>query len=291
MNALQRTVGIRPVILALTAVALAPFCAAGQTVPPEPAASSPKEPPVAMNATAFASGEELEYQIRWGLVTAGSATLSAQRQPDASGRPAYRFTMLAATTPFLDRIYKVRDRFESWADAGMTASLRYHQSQSEGSYRRELGVTFAPDQQQATRTINGEQGSPISVFPGTFDPLAAMYAVRIMRELAENQTVEVPISDGKASVRGRGRILRAESITTPAGTFDTWVMEPEMYDIKGVFEKSKGAKILVWFSRDPRHLPVRISSKVMIGWFTAELTAVKPGTNAETLLPPPPPET
>ena len=52
-------------------------------------------------------------------------------------------------------------------------------------------------------------------------------------------------------------------------------MEPDTKDLAGVFKKSKGAKLFIWVTKDAQHLPVKISSKVFIGSFTAELTSIK----------------
>lgn len=265
--------------------------AAGMAQETAPAVPSPATPPAAI--TAFAPGERLEYRIRWGLVTAGSASLQVLHEPDHGGVPAYRFSMAAATTPFLDTIYKVRDTFDSWVSTDLRQSLEYRQDQEEGSHRRRLRVTYDPVTLTALRIFNEKGNPPLPIRPGTFDPLGAMYAVRAMPDLKTGQDVTLPISDGKVIAQGRGRIVKEETITTPAGTFSTLCMEPELAGVKGVFEKSSGAKIHIWFTKDRHHLPVRVSSKIIIGSFTAELVSVTPGSAAAVppvspVKPPPP---
>lgn len=262
----------------LAAVALAAVPLAGFAQEPAAAPAPRRETPPAARA-AFAPGERLDYQIRWGLITAGNASLSVQLVKEHGGVPAYRFIMTAATTPFLDKIYRVRDCFDSWVSADMAHSLQYRQSQAEGSRQRDLLVTYDPATLTALRIFNHKGNPPLAIQPGTFDPLGAMYAIRSMRELKDGQVVVMPISDGKVNAQGSGRIVGKETITTPAGIFDTLLMEPELAGVKGVFEKSKGAKIRIWFTKDRRHLPVRVSSKVLIGSFTAELVSITPGTN------------
>ena len=46
----------------------------------------------------------------------------------------------------------------------------------------------------------------------------------------------------------------------------------------GVFQKSKDAEILVWFSADKRRIPVKVRSKVKVGHFTMELVDYRPPT-------------
>ncbi len=260
---------------------MAAWTAWAEPIPAAPGASPPPAGSTVLVGipvpAAFQPGETLEYQIRWGFITAGYASLIVQEDKEFRSGNSLRITMAATTTTFLDTIYKVRDRFTSWLAPDLSQALEYRQKQEEGRYKRRLGVIFDPAKNEAVREINGELKAPITVKPGTFDPLGAMYAVRKRTDLAVGVTAELPISDGKTCVIGRGPILREETLKTPAGTFRTLVMEPEMLEVKGVFEKSQGAKILIWFTKDHRHIPVRISSKVMVGWFTADLIAIKSG--------------
>ena len=53
--------------------------------------------------------------------------------------------------------------------------------------------------------------------------------------------------------------------------YDTYLIEPEMKHIGGVFKKSKGAKIKLWITADKHRIPIRIKSKVTVGSFIGEL--------------------
>jgi len=57
------------------------------------------------------------------------------------------------------------------------------------------------------------------------------------------------------------------------GTYDTFLIEPEIEHVGGVFEKSKNAKIQVWVTADRRRMPVKIKSKVVVGSFVGELVS------------------
>jgi hypothetical protein len=58
-----------------------------------------------------------------------------------------------------------------------------------------------------------------------------------------------------------------------SGTYDTYLIEPEIKHIGGVFEKSKNAKIKLWVTADKRKIPVKIKSKVVVGSFVGELVS------------------
>lgn len=241
----------------------------------------------------FRVGERLRYRLSWGFVTAGYATLEVKPGEVINGEPARVFGMTAQTTAFVDRIYKVRDQFDSWVDADMKHSLKYQQQQHEGKHVGDRSVEFDWQGSTAQLTRDGKKRDPIKVPPGTFDPLSAMYALRL-RTFKLNDVVEIPVSDGKKCAIGRGTVVREERIKTPAGEFDTVVIEPEMKDVSGVFKKSPGAKIHVWFTKTAPFVPVKVASKVLIGSFVGELISIEAGppelTPAGTVTPAPPPD-
>jgi len=63
--------------------------------------------------------------------------------------------------------------------------------------------------------------------------------------------------------------LENKKITVEAGTFNCIVLEPLITE-GGLF-KSEG-KILMWVTDDDRKLPVKVSTKIIIGSIDAELT-------------------
>jgi len=76
----------------------------------------------------------------------------------------------------------------------------------------------------------------------------------------------------RLSALAEARVVGRETVSVPAGTFETFVVEPDMKNLGGVFKKSKDASMKIWVTADARCLPVKVKSKVAVGWFTAELT-------------------
>lgn len=71
-----------------------------------------------------------------------------------------------------------------------------------------------------------------------------------------------------------------------SGTYDTYLIEPELKHVGGVFEKSKNAKIQLWVTADKRRIPVKIKSKVVVGSFVGELvsaTGIKKEKTCQTV--------
>jgi hypothetical protein len=222
----------------------------------------------------FQPGERLHFALRWEAIPAGEASLEVLPLDVVEGQPACHFLMTARTTPFLDTIYRVRDRIEGWTDLEVTRSLRYRKDQQEGRRRRNIVVAFDWHAQSAQYTNLDHRRDPIAILPGTFDPLSAFYFTR-RAELPVGQSVQRPVTDGRRHVVGTARALRRETVTVPAGTFDTVLVEPDLKDVGGVFRKSPGARIFIWLTDDARRIPVKLQSRVVIGRFVGELVSLE----------------
>jgi hypothetical protein len=224
----------------------------------------------------FQPGEKLVFELKWTIISAGEATLEVLPLEQAKEDDIYHFALTAKTNKFLDNLYKVRDRIDAYTDVQMTHSIYYSQKQREGKTIKNTHVKFFWDQNQAVYydILKGKKRKPISLLPGTFDPLSIFYFARCL-PLETNLVLERPVTDGKKCVIGKTNIVKRETITVKAGTFDTFLMVPELKHIGGVFKKSENAKIELWVTADEKKIPVKLMSEVVVGSFSAELVSYK----------------
>lgn len=221
----------------------------------------------------FAPGERLSYDLRWTLVPAGQAVLEVLPMAMIGGQPAYHFRLTVTSNAFVDLIYKVRDRIDSYVNQEITQSLRYLKRQEEGEHRRNICVEF--DWTAGVVHHDDGVGKTTTELPyGTFDPFSAFYFVRTMI-FKEGDLLKRPVTDGVTTVMGHARVVKREFVELVDGSYDTYLLEPSMEKIGGVFEKEKGAKIKIWVTADNRHIPVKIASKVSIGSFVGELVGIE----------------
>ncbi|WP_319523405.1 DUF3108 domain-containing protein [uncultured Desulfosarcina sp.] len=227
----------------------------------------------AADLTAFQPGERLTFALKWTIVPAGTAVLEVLPREHMAGLDAFHFVLTAQSNAFVDAFYMVRDRVDAWSDATMQRSLLYRKKQHEGSTRRDITVTF--DWEAMTvQYINGNKvREPIAITEGSFDPLSVFYWSRFV-PLAVGGRLQCPVTDGKKHVLGIAHVVRRESIQVPAGRFDTFLIEPDLRHVGGVFEKSPDAKLQLWVTADRRRLPVKLKSKVVVGSFSGELTGM-----------------
>jgi hypothetical protein len=219
----------------------------------------------------FSPGEKLTFQIKWSFIPAGEVVLEILPMETINGVRAYHFLMTARTYPFIDLFYKARDRIDAYTDAEITHSILY-KKQKKGKSKRDVLVNFDWQRREAQYSNFGKKRKPVSIRPGSFDPLSVFYFFRL-HELRENAEVHAPVTDGNRCVVGRARIAKRETIKVAHTTYDTFLVEPDLRHIRGVFEKGKNAKFQIWIIADNRRIPVKIKSKVVVGSFVAELIA------------------
>jgi hypothetical protein len=223
---------------------------------------------------AFFPGEKLTYCIKWGYIPAGYSYLEVLPNETWNGQPVFHFQLKARTNSVVSKIYRVQDQIDSYVSIAGNRTVHYKKRVREGRTRRDITVLFNLNNQTAQYKNFDQFKSPISIPQYTFDPLAAFYYVRLFMP-DKTKSIFASVTDGKKCVVGKVRYIKQETISVPYGTFDTWLIEPDIKDVGGVFEKSKNAKIQIWITNDQRRIPVLLRSKVIVGSFYAELMKIE----------------
>jgi hypothetical protein len=222
----------------------------------------------------FSPGEKLTFKLKWMFITAGEAVLEVLPFETINHVKSYHFALTAKSSSFVDHFYKVRDRIDAYMSEEMTHSMLYKKDQHEGKRIRDEVVEFDWKRNKAQYSNFKKRRKPIDISPGTFDPLSAFYYVRLV-DIKENSVVERPVTDGKKCVVGQAAVIRREEIKIAGVTYDTYLIEPDLRHVGGVFEKSKDAKIQIWITADKRRIPVKLKSKVVVGSFVGELVSAE----------------
>lgn len=218
----------------------------------------------------FLIGEKLSYLISWSFIPAGRATLEViPAQDNDPAGSTYHFTMTAHTLPAVAWIYPYREKIHSYVAEGLEHGIMYTKSQESG-HPRDIAVRFDWRAGTAQYSNFGQTESPIPVPPGTLDPLSALYFIRT-QQLTSHVTLERAVSDGKKISLGKAKFLSKETLAIRGKTYQTIKIEPDLRDVKGVFEKSPGAAMYIWLTDDNNKILVKLKSEVRVGSFVAEL--------------------
>lgn len=219
---------------------------------------------------AFGYGERLDYKVGYKFVTAGVAAFQVGKEPVyVDGRKCYDIRFDVASLKSLEFIYKVRDKYRTLVDVDGIFPWRFEQQIREGGFSKDFTATF---DQVKNSAITTEGTFPVP--PYIHDIVSAFYYIRthdlsklkkgdaiLLQNFFDRETHEL-----KVLVHGR------QQIEVEAGVFNTIVVEP-IIKSGGLF-KSEG-RILIWLSDDERKIPVKVSSKILIGSIDAELKSYR----------------
>jgi hypothetical protein len=229
--------------------------------------------PIRAATVPFEPGEKLTYTLKWSVIPAGEASLEVLPYQTIDGIDCYHFRLTAKSNAFIDMFYKVRERIDAFTDTAMTRSILYQKRQIQGRANRQVEVKFDWQRRRAEYYSHGKHKGTVPLETATFDPLGIFYFSRLL-DLKLDTTYHGPVTDGRRVSIGKAYIRKRETIVVGGQAYDTLLIEPDLHNVKGVFDKSPDAKIQVWVTADARHIPVRIKSKVAVGSFTGELQAV-----------------
>lgn len=254
----------------LTALALSALLAGGAAVSaPVGAQASAALPRIIDAATVpFGVGELAMYQVKLGRVSVGEGSMEVVALDTIQGNPVYhtRLTVKGGIP-----LARVDDKFDSWIDVKGLFSRRFKQNQRELSFRRNREYEFFSDRQMFRRE-NGEVGSIPTDRP--LDEVSFLYYVRTL-PLRVGETYRIPRyfkDDGNPVVL---EVLRKETITVPAGTYNTIVVRP-IIQTDGLF--SQGGEAEVYFTDDSRRLLVQLRTKVpLVGSLNLYLKSYEEG--------------
>jgi hypothetical protein len=215
--------------------------------------------------TAFGLGERLVFDVNYGFITAGEATMAIGSYESVAGRKCYRVEFAVNSLPSFSWIYRVEDRYYTFIDVEAIVPWRFEQHIREGNYQRDFVADFNQFRHRA-KTTEGEYEIP----PYVHDIMSAFYYARTM-DYSQSKPGDMytlfNFYKDKSHELGV-RFLGRQELEVAAGTFNTIVVEPLVKE-GGLF-KSEG-RIVIWLSDDEVKIPLRVNTKVVIGSIDTEL--------------------
>ncbi|MBN2790024.1 MAG: DUF3108 domain-containing protein [Candidatus Delongbacteria bacterium] len=219
----------------------------------------------------FQNGEYLHFEVNYGFMLAGYATIEVRENKHYKGNDCFIFKTTAKSRDAFNWIYKVRDWTRSYFDKDSLRSVRFEKHLREGSYHVDIEIDYDQENHTANyfRVRKGKKNKrkEIKIPPNVIDALSSLFFVR-MQDLKLGQEILIPATDNTKIYNIKVLVLRKEKIKTKAGKFECIVVEPIMAD-GGVFKKD--GKVQVWLTDDDKKMPAKMETKLFFGSIVAEL--------------------
>ena len=203
----------------------------------------------------------MEYAVQYGVLPAGKLEIGIRELDTLNGRPAYHIVFRAESNA-ISTIYDISSVEESWFDAREFYSLREKES-TENDKTRTKEYVFDQRRQVLDRADGDESpASPRAVDQVAICLLRAAASARAGMEFVLRNQADPNDNPPRSRCSSR-------SGSVPAGSFDISVLDLDVTTDGGPFKK--GGENRIWVTTDARHVPVKISSRIGVGSFEAEL--------------------
>ncbi len=217
------------------------------------------------NEDAFAPGEVLNYEMSYGWIKGGEASLNL-KEVTYNGKKAYYVKAVGKTTGVAHTLYNVRDVYESYFNPKTGKPYKSVMNLKEGKYRNYNEVYYNHSNRELTSKKSGKKKFDKT---DVFDIVSAFYHLRrSLTNLKKNQKVVIHTyfhdEPWDLIVRFKGY----ETIKTKLGKITCMKFKPVV--IEGTFESEDALDI--WISADRNRVPVRVKMKLFVGSFKTDLT-------------------
>ena len=239
------------------------------------ALANPLLPAAQEKALPFEPGERLNYDVTWSIFTAGTVTATLGSEGQGS-KDNYTVTTTAQSQGFVSLLFEVQNEFRSFFNPQTLCSEKISKKISEGRRHKETEIVFDSKRRQAileerdlTKPSEPLKHAENEIPNCVEDVVTAFYYLR-RQDFQIGKPLHLPVNDGSKTYDVTLDVQARERIQIPLGNRSAIRVEPKVFS--GLF-KRKG-RMLVWFSDDDQHLPLRIRFMIAVGPITATLKSV-----------------
>jgi Protein of unknown function (DUF3108) len=219
----------------------------------------------------FAPGEQIDVVIDYLHVRTGQARFMVGR-PEGDIWPV----ICQARTDGLAAVLDIREHYVTYWDAEARRSRGSDLNAIEVGDRHTDRARF--DRQNGKATVQvirkGRLHESTHDIPQDVHDLASALLELRMRPMVQGARYEFPVFSGTDTFTLRAVVEGDETLDTPAGRFQTTRVKVHL-GFKEKFHSERDS--YVWISKDPRHIPVRMSAEFAIGSVVVTLSGYRPG--------------
>lgn len=243
----------------------------------------------------FEPWEESVYEAEFSRsllrgINIATLRFKASRETDSSrsieggSSSILHFTAEAESKGLFPKLFsglRFRQRIDSTVEPQSFNALRTVKLDEQGNRKRTSEAVFNLKERRVTwveRNPNDPTSQPRTVsseFKGTVQDLASVFYFVRTQALTPGRNFEVLVSDSGQVYRMPIRVGEKKRIKTVLGEVETVRVEPELFG-EGRLLRGRG-QISIWFTTDPRHIPVRAQIKHEMGTVDINLKSISNG--------------
>jgi hypothetical protein len=223
-------------------------------------------------------GERLEFELTWGFVTAGYASLEVKPRNDGKTE----FLTYATANKTVNKFYPVHDTVYTLVrNKGLMTDV-FRKSLHEGTFHNKSLIRFDRNAQKAVLSdtvfkdpvkhyVKRSADTSVTINGLEHSIMSAFYMVRTL-PLKVGVTSKFSAVSGKKRYELKVITHKRETIETDLGKFNTIKVEPVL-DGDGIFNSS--GRIFIWLTDDEKRIPVLMQCEIKLGSIKAKLTKIK----------------
>lgn len=220
------------------------------------------------------SGEVLHYRIHYGLLNAGTATLTTLKT-NYKGQPHFYVKGYGRTTGAVRAFFKVEDHYESFINYNTGLPSFYVRNVQEGGYTQHFETVFNHTNQTLILTDKEKNSSSVvKSVKGVQDMLSAFYYLRSLdsTELRVGSVKKLSVWIDDEMFPFQIKVVGTENVKTKFGTINCLKIVPQVMSGR-VFKDKEG--VTLWVSNDRNYVPVAIKAELAVGSLKASMETYK----------------
>lgn len=214
-------------------------------------------------ACQFKIGERFEYSVNLNFIRAGKSFIELRDITTVREDTVYHIVSKTRTTGFLDRLFKIREHMESWADCEGLFTRKFFKDVDEVNYEKTFMADFFYEDSVAVL----KKGKEVEIASPVMDWLSMIYYLR-GQDLYIGQEIEMTFFDNNKFKDYSAFVTGMEEVEVDAGKFMCWVVEPSEKAREDMKHKNK---LVLYLSVEPPKIPVKITSDAKFGTMILEL--------------------
>ena len=219
-----------------------------------------------LNEKPFKPGEKLNYVVKFGPIVGGSASLLL-KQEMLNNIPVYHSVAQAKTVGVTEKLYGVKDVFESYFDIHSGLPYKLIRDVKEGTYKKHEEAVF---NRQRNSVYSLRLDTVIQVSPDILDMVSLLYFIRSINynKVKPGDVIRtVTFFDDEIfpfDIRYKGK----EEVKTKFGKIRCHRFDP-VVEPGRMFESEDDMQI--WLSDDKNVIPIKVRFDLLVGSLRMEL--------------------